>query len=840
MKTRYPTQRHPQSSSVLFLPLLGVMLSSCGADPPVAGAGAVASSRQALVDVAPIAAWSFDDCSTASLITDESGQGHHGIKRNVVCAPGYSGEALGGGYVEVPSFPSSSEITVTAWVKLRQPRSGVVDYFFGGQNFSAVFGLNAYGQDSIWFNSPGLVIAYFDASNYGRWMHVAFVVRRSGTASYGEIYLDGRLASSSRLFPVSTIAPQFLNLGASRIGATSNDKVLDQMRVYASALTAEQIAADGGFCSCTGTDRNGQSVTVSCGGELCAADGTTHRCMGHGQWYATGRSCDPGGCTCSGMNSAGAPVTASCGEVICGPGNIQHECTSSGFVSLNRSCGLGGCACIGTDYRGNRVTVGCRERICGADEQYQECVADLTWRPTGVGCASRATCAPEPANCNVSGSLGATSCAQNGQILECRQSANGTDADWAIASTAAFSCVPSCGCFLAPLSDACGDLKVGYEGSRVCGAGFQEQTCVNGAWVAAGASCAMYCPPGGIFTAPAPAACEQRFAVGPGQPYESICELIIRDDLSSAVLANQLFSVTLRNQLPYHFCSGGFVQTRDGSHVLLTAAHCHDIFPQILGAYMSAPNADPAALAPYLASDGLPWGLFAVRCGNGQRYAIDLGQPWSACGTADAALVRTTEGPARRLAISPTDIAQLAAWYLALFSPEHQYSARLWRDGGLCGSDLRDSACAGNACVLPTQRMLLHTRYERPRPGDSGSLLFDNNGAWPTAVRGVFARAADVGPLTLTSVSPGGAVLQCFPQLLSDAQARVVHINGCDSGVPNLSLPDGATFNERVGECVNRARNRGELVSCVSLLANQWRRDELITREQRVALQGCL
>ncbi len=72
----------------------------------------------------------------------------------------------------------------------------------------------------------------------------------------------------------------------------------------------------------------------------------------------------------------------------------------------------------------------------------------------------------------------------------------------------------------------------------------------------------------------------------------------------------------------------------------------------------------------------------------------------------------------------------------------------------------------------------------------------------------------------------------------SDLSPTVV-IDGCDSGVPNLLFSDGCTISDLIAQCAAGASNHGQFVSCVSHLANDLKKDGLITGAQKGALTSC-
>ena len=75
-----------------------------------------------------------------------------------------------------------------------------------------------------------------------------------------------------------------------------------------------------------------------------------------------------------------------------------------------------------------------------------------------------------------------------------------------------------------------------------------------------------------------------------------------------------------------------------------------------------------------------------------------------------------------------------------------------------------------------------------------------------------------------------------FPNSNLDA---TVAIGGCDSGVENQSLGDGATFNDMIGAAAVGAKNHGAFVSKVSNLANEWKKAGLISGKEKGKITSC-
>jgi hypothetical protein len=67
-----------------------------------------------------------------------------------------------------------------------------------------------------------------------------------------------------------------------------------------------------------------------------------------------------------------------------------------------------------------------------------------------------------------------------------------------------------------------------------------------------------------------------------------------------------------------------------------------------------------------------------------------------------------------------------------------------------------------------------------------------------------------------------------------------INIDGCDSEVENYVFADGSTMMDLIMECAAAAGNHGDFVSCVSHLTNLWKRDGLITGDQKEIIMSCV
>jgi hypothetical protein len=72
----------------------------------------------------------------------------------------------------------------------------------------------------------------------------------------------------------------------------------------------------------------------------------------------------------------------------------------------------------------------------------------------------------------------------------------------------------------------------------------------------------------------------------------------------------------------------------------------------------------------------------------------------------------------------------------------------------------------------------------------------------------------------------------------SDTSA-VLLIDGCDTGATNLVDENGCRFSDFVEDCAEDARNHGGFTSCVSHLANEWKKQGLIGNNQHGKIQKC-
>ena len=115
----------------------------------------------------------------------------------------------------------------------------------------------------------------------------------------------------------------------------------------------------------------------------------------------------------------------------------------------------------------------------------------------------------------------------------------------------------------------------------------------------------------------------------------------------------------------------------------------------------------------------------------------------------------------------------------------------------------------------------------------------------PIAFRNQLMEPAINPDLTHSLIPPQDLTLMHFRDLgwfldadLDGAEDTTVILGTCDSGVPNVLLPSGATLADTARAC-GSAKNSGQFVSCVGTAANQARDAGLISEAQKDALMAC-
>jgi alpha-N-arabinofuranosidase len=243
-----------------------LVVAACGFEVSAAGPGEAGvddardGSTDGMTDAArdascqqPAAFWRFDEGSGATA-ADSSGHGHTlTLKMAATWTAGHEGSALslpGASFADTPytqAFAAAREISVTAWIKPAQSRTGgivaktrrlgpVQDWGFYQELGEAMFICN-WPTPDLRGTSSGF------AMPLGTWVHVAFVLDIDvGTTAF---YKNGIYQSSA------PITQQLLQNNNEPIaigtdgGNTANDFIgaIDDITVWTRALTPAEVAA---------------------------------------------------------------------------------------------------------------------------------------------------------------------------------------------------------------------------------------------------------------------------------------------------------------------------------------------------------------------------------------------------------------------------------------------------------------------------------------------------------------------------------------------------------------------------------------------------------------------
>src|SRR5271166_3028834 len=209
----------------------------------------------------PVGWWKFDDGS-GTKAADSSGNRHTAILVNGVgWVAGKIGAAVSANaayrqYVSIPPIDLSGTqaATVALWANRTYSTSGGHALFEAGTNYTnstAGFGFfpddaTCNGIQAALRGNLGYVANCYSQPPSGVWHHLALVFDKSQTAGDEvKLYVDGVLQTVNRSLHASTNTNNFGNNPIylfSRAGTTQfNPGMIDDLRIYNSALTAEQI-----------------------------------------------------------------------------------------------------------------------------------------------------------------------------------------------------------------------------------------------------------------------------------------------------------------------------------------------------------------------------------------------------------------------------------------------------------------------------------------------------------------------------------------------------------------------------------------------------------------------
>ncbi len=209
----------------------------------------------------PFGHWAFDDGS-GTKAADSSGRRDPATLVNGVSwvtgrvGGAVSANAAGRQYVSIPALDLSSTqaVTVALWVNRTYSTSGGHALFEATTNYTnSTTGFGFFPDDPACSGirialrgNLGAVANCYSQPSSGIWHHLAVVLDKSQTGGDAvKLYLDGILQTANRSLNASTNTNNFGNNPIyifSRAGTTEfNSGAIDDLRIYDSALTGEQI-----------------------------------------------------------------------------------------------------------------------------------------------------------------------------------------------------------------------------------------------------------------------------------------------------------------------------------------------------------------------------------------------------------------------------------------------------------------------------------------------------------------------------------------------------------------------------------------------------------------------
>src|SRR5271157_1624270 len=205
--------------------------------------------------------WKFDDGAGTQAV-DSSGNGHTATLVNGVgWVRGKIGDAVSANaarrqYVSIPAIDLSGTkaVTVTLWANRTYSTSGGHVLFEATRNYTnSITGFGFFPDDATCNGiqaalrgNVGYTANCYNQPSSGVWHHLAVVFDKSQTGGDEvRFYVDGVLQTANRSLHASTNTNNFGNNPIylfSRAGATEfNSGMIDDLRIYDGALTAEQI-----------------------------------------------------------------------------------------------------------------------------------------------------------------------------------------------------------------------------------------------------------------------------------------------------------------------------------------------------------------------------------------------------------------------------------------------------------------------------------------------------------------------------------------------------------------------------------------------------------------------
>lgn len=199
--------------------------------------------------------WGFDDVDPASgTVADQSGHGHSGLVTGGVFVPGVIGVALDaspdrGTRVDVPTFTTdlmgAASFTVFFCFEERSA-VGITDtpvsaggFGPGVAGFDVELGAEGW-HASVADDADGPTAVTFASSSPAGMHCYALVVDRDRASA--RAYVDGTVVDAADLVVGSVASATSLTLASRAASDTQTDGVLDEVRIYARALTPVELA----------------------------------------------------------------------------------------------------------------------------------------------------------------------------------------------------------------------------------------------------------------------------------------------------------------------------------------------------------------------------------------------------------------------------------------------------------------------------------------------------------------------------------------------------------------------------------------------------------------------
>ncbi len=225
----------------------------------------VVVSSSAFAAVSPVAHWTMDQSDYVGGEYVDSVGGSHNATANSAPAdftydgttyPAYiagaNGDAAGGalmydsayGTVGTWNPVTSGEVTVSAWVYWLGIAGGQIcnkKDDWGHDNMTWQLAVTSAGRLRFRSGASGQDVNVDNAVTANQWIYVAATADASGAT----LYVDGVEIGSNSDFVLGTKTDSLLRIGGSQVDGTAVlDAYLDDVKIYDTALTAAEIAAE--------------------------------------------------------------------------------------------------------------------------------------------------------------------------------------------------------------------------------------------------------------------------------------------------------------------------------------------------------------------------------------------------------------------------------------------------------------------------------------------------------------------------------------------------------------------------------------------------------------------